>query len=257
MRPEPKFVTNEPAVLFGKTLVIADLHIGVEYELYKSGIRIPKQTEKLLARVKKLIKTTRANRLVLLGDLKHFIPYLSFQEMHEIPNFLEELSHLVKVDIVPGNHDGDLKKFLPTSVEFHETSGFRLDNVYFNHGHSWPNEDIFDSDYLVIGHIHPCIEFRDKLGFRFIEQAWIKLNMDKKRLLRHYKSTDIDRKVKDLKIIIIPAFNRFVGGRPFGAGEGNAPVIRLADARNAEARLLDGTDIGKLAKFGNFGSQKT
>ena len=86
---EPKFITNEPAVLFGKTLVIADLHIGVEYELYKSGIRIPKQTDKLLARIKNLLKTTKANRLVLLGDLKHFIPYLSIQEIKELPKFIK------------------------------------------------------------------------------------------------------------------------------------------------------------------------
>lgn len=249
MRFEPKFVTNEPAVLFGKTLVIADLHIGVEYELYKAGIRIPKQTEKLLARIKKLIKVTKADRLVLLGDIKHFIPYLSLQEMREVPKFLEELSKLVKVDIVPGNHDGELKKFVSPEVEFHNTAGFRIYNAYFNHGHSWPNKDILNSDYLVIGHLHPCIEFKDKLGFRFIEQAWIKLNMDKRRLLRRYKSAETGRKVKVLEIIIIPAFNRFVGGRPFDPNVCSAPMIRLADARSAEAYMLDGTDVGKLTKL--------
>ena len=250
---QPKFVTNETALLFGKTLVIADLHIGVEYELYKAGIRIPKQTEKLLARIKKLIKSTRANRLVLLGDLKHFIPYLSLQEMREIPNFLSELAKLVKVDIVPGNHDGDLRTFVSSDIAFHNTAGFRLDNVYFNHGHSWPNKDVLNSDYLIIGHLHPCIEFKDKLGFRFIEQAWIRLDIDKKRLLGHYKSVETDRKVKDLKIIIIPAFNRFVGGRPFDPKmESNAPVIRLTDARSAEAYMLDGTYAGKLTKLTRF-----
>ncbi len=248
---EPKFITNEPAVLFGKTLVIADLHIGVEYELYKSGIRIPKQTEKLFARIKKLIKTTKANRLVLLGDLKHFIPYLSIQEIREIPKFIEELAKLVKVDIVPGNHDGDLKKLLTGDVEFHDTKGFRLDNVYFNHGHSWPNKDILDSEYLIIGHLHPCIEFRDKLGFRFIEQAWIRLNLDKRMLLSHYKSHETNRKVKVLEVIIIPAFSKFVGGRPFDTnGQSNSPVIRLADTMGAKAYMLDGTEIGELAKLG-------
>ncbi|MBI3412723.1 MAG: metallophosphoesterase [Candidatus Aenigmarchaeota archaeon] len=250
MRSEPKFITNEPAVLFGKTLVIADLHIGVEYELYKNGIRIPKQTEKLLSRIKNLIKVTKANKLILLGDLKHFIPYLSIQEMREMPKFLEELSKLVKVDIVPGNHDGDLKKFLPAHVEFHETAGFLDSNVYFNHGHSWPKTDVLKAEFLVIGHLHPCIEFRDKLGFRFIEQAWIRLNLSKKRLTGHYKSPEMNHKVKDLKIIIIPAFNRFVGGRPFGPTEkSNAPVIRMADRKSAEAYMLDGTDAGKLMRF--------
>ncbi|MFH0889709.1 MAG: metallophosphoesterase [Candidatus Aenigmatarchaeota archaeon] len=250
---EPKFVTNEPAVLFGKTLVIADLHIGVEYELYKAGIRIPKQTGKLFERIKQLIKTTKANRLVLLGDLKHYIPYFSIQEMREIPIFLNNLSKLIKVDIVPGNHDGDLKNHISPEVEFHGTDGFCLNDVYFNHGHSWPKKDVLEAEYLLIGHIHPCIGFRDKLGFKFIEQAWIRLNLDKRKLLEHYRSTVTNNKVKVLKIIIIPAFNRFVGGRPFDPhGKSNAPVIRLADVKNAEAYMLDGTDIGKLKKLNKF-----
>ncbi len=246
---EPRFVTGEPAVLFGKTLVIADVHIGVEYELFKAGIRIPRQTGKLLKRIKNIVKTTKANRLVLLGDLKHFIPYLSMQEVREIPVFIEELSKLVKIDIVPGNHDGHLKKLIAPNATFHDQSGFLLDSVYYNHGHSWPKKDIIDAQYLIIGHIHPCIEFKDRLGFRFIEQAWIRLKLDKIRLLRHYRIAGTTNKVKDLKIIIIPAFNRFVGGRPFEPDEAsNAPVIRLADAKSAEAYMLDGTYIGKLNK---------
>ncbi len=251
MKPkEPRFVTNEPAVLFGKTLVIADVHIGVEYELFKAGIRIPRQTPKLLNRVKNIIKTTKAKRLVLLGDLKHFIPYLSAQEVREIPVFLEELSKLVKIDIVPGNHDGYLKKLITSDITFHDQSGFLLDDVYYNHGHSWPKKDVVDAQYLIIGHIHPCIEFRSRLGSRLIEQAWIRLKMDKIKLLRHYRTVETNNKVKDLEIIIIPAFNRFVGGRPFGLDEaGNAPVIRLANAKSAEAYMLDGTAIGRLNKL--------
>ncbi len=247
---EPRFVTNEPAVLFGKTLAIADVHIGVESELFKAGIRIPKQTAKLLERIKNLIKTTKAKRLVLLGDLKHFIPYLSAQEVREVPIFLEELSKMVKIDIVPGNHDGYLKKLITPDITFHDQSGLLLNDVYYNHGHSWPKKDVIDAQYLVIGHIHPCIEFKDRLGFRFIEQAWIRLKLDKRRLLRRYRIAEINRKVKDLEIIIIPAFNRFVGGRPFAPNEaGNAPVIRLANAKSAEAYMLDGTCIGKLNKL--------
>jgi len=35
-----KFVTNAPALLAGKTLVVADLHIGIEQEFFRSGIKI-------------------------------------------------------------------------------------------------------------------------------------------------------------------------------------------------------------------------
>ena len=44
-----KFITNEPAIMLpGKVLVIADLHIGAEYEFRRAGIKIPSQTKKLL-----------------------------------------------------------------------------------------------------------------------------------------------------------------------------------------------------------------
>ncbi len=40
---------NEPALVVEntiKTLVIADIHLGIEWDLYSSGISIPSQIEK-------------------------------------------------------------------------------------------------------------------------------------------------------------------------------------------------------------------
>ena len=41
-----KFLT-EPAMMIGNALVISDLHIGLEYEIYKSGITVPSQVSDL------------------------------------------------------------------------------------------------------------------------------------------------------------------------------------------------------------------
>jgi len=42
------FITNYPAVFIPeeKTLVVADLHLGLEYQLYQSGIIIAPQRKK-------------------------------------------------------------------------------------------------------------------------------------------------------------------------------------------------------------------
>ncbi|MCK4531351.1 MAG: metallophosphoesterase, partial [Candidatus Aenigmarchaeota archaeon] len=121
---EPKFLTGKPALVLGKTLVIADLHIGVEYEYYKSGIRIPSNTENMRKDVENLIKLTKAKNLVILGDVKHKVPGISRQELREIPDFLYSLGTKIKVDVLPGNHDSGLKDFIPDNVFLHSSRGF-------------------------------------------------------------------------------------------------------------------------------------
>ena len=67
-------IPGEPALFVqntSATLVIADLHIGIERELYRSGINIPSQTKKIFDRLLKLIADHSPDRIVLLGDVKH------------------------------------------------------------------------------------------------------------------------------------------------------------------------------------------
>jgi len=96
-----KFIKNYPALFIPeiKTLVIADLHIGISYELYKSGINIPSQVKEMKKTIEKLIKQTKAKRLIILGDIKHDVPGISVQELREIPEFLKALSKKIKVEI--------------------------------------------------------------------------------------------------------------------------------------------------------------
>jgi len=252
----PKFVINERALLIGKALVIADLHIGLENELAEAGIRIPSQTEKMFERVLALIKKTGARRLVLLGDIKHETKGISLQEYDELTRFLGNLSKKVEIDIVPGNHDGNIRKIVPAKADVHDVRGFSLEGVYVCHGHAKPKEDILDCDYAVISHNHPAIEFIDKLGTRFVEPSWIKCEISKKNLEKSLslkkKASGFGGKVNTLELVIIPAFNRLVGGLPFNTlGEEKllGPIAKAADLGNADAYLLDGTYLGKIQKL--------
>lgn len=64
-------------------LLVADLHIGFEYELAKMGISIPYQTNRLLNELLAIVTESKARRLVIVGDLKHGVPLASFQEKRD------------------------------------------------------------------------------------------------------------------------------------------------------------------------------
>jgi len=243
-----EFLTSEPAVVEHKTLIIADLHIGIEHEFYRDGINVPSQTGKMAERIEKLIKQTGVERLVIIGDVKHKVPGISWQEEKEVPKFFERLSGLVRVEVVPGNHDGNLKDLAP-GVKIHKSSGFLLKNMYMSHGHTWPEPEFLKSDYILIGHEHPVFEFKCGLGYRWLEPVWLRVKLDKSRLGRKYKNV---RKVPEL--IAVPAFNPFLGGIAVNRSQKEellGPLIKCTDMKRAKVYLLDGTFLGELGKLRN------
>jgi len=250
---EMKFVTGMPALLVGRTLVVADLHIGVEYEYYKSGIRIPSNTEHMKKDLETLIKQTKANRLLILGDVKHKVPGMTRQELREIPDLLYSLATKIKVDVIPGNHDSGLKDLIPNSVSLHSSRGFKTEDCFFFHGHAWPSQEFLKANYVLVGHEHPQIEFVDSLGYRFFEPVWIRTKLDREKLRKKYK---LPKSLPEL--IILPRFNRLSGGismnRPIKDIEkahetyhtGIGTLVRSAKISSAKVYLLDGTFLGEL-----------
>lgn len=245
-----KFVKNQPSLLIEKKkiLVITDLHIGIEYELYKAGINIPSQINEMKKTIEELIGQTKAKRLVILGDIKHKVPGISYQEEREIPRFLEELSGMIRLSICRGNHDDNLNLLVPDIVELHGTTGFKIEKYGFNHGHTYPDKQLLACDYLIMGHTHPTIQFTDKFGYRIIEPIWIKGKIDQEKIKERYRVN----KTGKLEVIIMPAFNRFLGGAPVNIKKTNdellGPLLKnnFVDMDNVELYLLDGTYLGKL-----------
>lgn len=253
---EPKFITGKPALFIAKTLVVADLHIGVEYEYYKSGIRIPSNTESMRNDVEKLVKLTKAKKLVILGDVKHKVPGVTKQELREIPGFLQSLGSKLDIDLVPGNHDSGFKDLIPKNVRLHSSRGFASNECYFLHGHTWPPSEFLKKKYVFVGHEHPQIEFRDSLGYRFFEPVWVRVKLDRNKLKKKYT---LPRNLPEL--IILPRFNRLSGGismnrpvsdidkahKPYHTGIGT--LVRSSKLRSARIYLLDGTFLGKLCSL--------
>ena len=267
-----------PALLFedggGRTLIIGDLHLGYEMALAKEGINIPSQTSRLERRLLEIIRETKPKRLIMIGDVKHRIPNISLQEWTDIPKFFEDVKAEVSVvDVVPGNHDGNLEPLLPQGINLNDARGILLgeeDKVGVFHGHTWPSYELLAARYLVTAHNHPMVQFRDPSGFRMVKQAWVKAPCNEKILTRkileklHIRDegdeSEILRKrfgikLEMMSLIIMPAFNDILGGvivNRTGIMRHIGPLVRseATNMNDAEIYLLDGTYIGLVKNLG-------
>jgi hypothetical protein len=244
-----KFIKGQPALFIPeiKVLAIADLHIGIEYKLYKSGINIPAQVKNMQKTIESLIWKTQAKKLVIIGDVKHDVPGISYQEIKEIPEFLENLSKKIKVEVCLGNHDTYLKDILTEKIKLHEATGFKIGKYGFLHGHTWPSKKLLSCDFLIMSHIHPIIQFVDNFGYRIIESVWIKGKINLEKIKERFKVKTTGK----LNAIIMPAFNKLLGGMPINTKTSDellGPLLKnnFIDFNNTELYLLDGTYLGKL-----------
>lgn len=248
---------NEPALVAEntfKTLAIADIHLGIEWELYNSGISIPSQIEKRKKRIRGYIDKVEPDRIVLLGDIKHNVPKTSWQEKQEVPEFLRELASFAPVELVPGNHDGDIENLIPENVTMHSMRGFVLDGVGYFHGHTWPDAELLSASYVVMSHNHPAVRFTDPLGHGVSEPIWIRTHFIELAIREHYG----DVEWKNPEVIIMPAFNELCGGIPFNESiheELLGPVFanHAIELEKARAFLLDGTDLGTIGGIKKLG----
>ncbi|MDI6807279.1 MAG: metallophosphoesterase [Candidatus Aenigmarchaeota archaeon] len=233
---------------------MADLHLGIEHELYESGIIIPPQTKKFKKIIIDLIRTTQAKTLVILGDVKHEVPGMSYREMKEIPKLFKSLIGRVVVHITLGNHDSFLKKLLHKGAKIHSSSGFKIGRYGFFHGHAWPSKELMKCDYLFMGHLHPTFQLKDKFGYTIIEPVLVRSEIYHDKVRKRYKISKIGR----LKVIIIPAFNRLLGGTSVNVKKASdkllGPLLKgnFIDIDDAELYLLDGTYLGKISALANY-----
>jgi putative SbcD/Mre11-related phosphoesterase len=213
---EPQPLINEPALKVGSTLVLADLHIGIEHELALNGINIPSQVEKRIDQTLNYVKTANAQHVVLLGDVKHSISTTSPLERHDIPHFLRSIAEYAPVFILPGNHDGGLEYLIPRDTRFKikicPTKGCSIDRVGLVHGHSWPAMELLRCSYVVMGHNHPTVRLIDTVGYVSSKPVWIRARFVESVFRARYPELS---QYCDPSVIIMPAFNELLGGIAF------------------------------------------
>ena len=242
--PTPIF--GEKAILLGKALIIADLHLGIESELKKHGIKIPQQSEKIKNKIIELLQKTKAEKLFILGDLKHEIGIKNMRESfkEEIRSFIADISNFAEIYIAKGNHDGRIEEILQDKCIIKEH--FSYENCILTHGHAWIRKRKIEEEFLILAHAHACISFKDDFGRKFLEKIWIKTKLSEKARKKH----DFENEVK---VIIMPAFNELIYGTPVNESVGNELLgVYLASAvelSSAEIYSLDGIFLGKLSEL--------
>jgi hypothetical protein len=242
----PRPIPDEAALLVGDVLVIADLHLGREFELQEKGLFLPSQALAMADRVASLLEATGANRLVILGDLKHRLSRASGLERRDLPLFFQRILPTVReVHLVKGNHDAGIEYHIPPSVKLHGPGGLVLGGVGMAHGHTWPSAEAMAAEVLVMGHNHPVVAFVDPMGSRTVQRCWARMK---------FSSTGAGRyKRLPREAIVMPAFNEFSGGTVFNGEEVRylGPLLNSSLFRMEEARLylLNGTYLGRVGEL--------
>jgi putative SbcD/Mre11-related phosphoesterase len=248
----PAYLIESPVGLdgTGNALIIADLHLGIEYSLAQAGAHLPSLTEKLIERVLGLCSKFDVSQLIILGDIKHTIPTTSYQELRELPEVFKNLAiDIESLEIIPGNHDGNLRKLVPQDlkkIKLHPMSGIVLHNIGLFHGHTWPNVQVLQASQIIMAHNHPNVLFVDNLGGRISYSCWVRGKLNISKAISRYPELEDNNQ----EIIIIPAFNDIGSGTPVNAEKSEflGPILRnkYMDINNSNIFLLDGTALGKL-----------
>ncbi|MFN6140332.1 MAG: ligase-associated DNA damage response endonuclease PdeM [Planctomycetota bacterium] len=146
------------AIGWGKTLLVADLHLGKETVFQKSGLAIPSgATRRTLERLLEHLERGRVERLVVLGDLLH-APAGWTGELEQLLSEAKRTFPDVHWELVAGNHDR-------RSHEQLREIGWLVQNPPVLDGkmlylHEPPLEmpcrnDAQGADLTLCGHLHP------------------------------------------------------------------------------------------------------
>lgn len=221
-------------------LVIADLHLGFEENLRRKGIYIPDQSGSMVMEVADLAKRCDARKLIVLGDLKERIG--SHRRTEEIvsralSSWLQSFDRIV---LVKGNHDGLLERMVPGDVEVVSSQGTLIEGVGLFHGHSWPSDEVLNSNYLIMAHLHPAVVIGDA-DLREYIRVFV------------FSKVKLPEKKERRRAIVIPAFNKFLGNALLNRDEVpkkyRGPLFspKTMDLKGSDIFTIDGFYLGKLS----------
>lgn len=219
---------------------IADLHIGIETTLRHSGFNVPNQLPKMSSALEVL--ASHADRLVILGDLKHRITHATHREDRDVREIMREIMRdFEAVVVTPGNHDGGLRDLVPDGCLVTANHGTVIEGAGAFHGHVWPSDVVMSSEKVMMGHIHPSISLEASYGGRTNEKCWMRARLSKGKVMERYSACPSE-------LVVVPAFNPLITGSPVNSPGGGClgPLFRnaMVNERTLKVYLLDGTDLG-------------
>lgn len=213
-----------------KTLVIGDVHIGLEEAMNKEGILVPRiGLGKILEHLDRIFSKIEVKRVVINGDVKHEFGEISRQEWRLTLRLLDYLIEKGKeVILVKGNHDTILGP-IAEKREVNVVDSYVIGDVRILHGHK---EEYFDEKVFVIGHDHPCVSLKSEVR------------------TEKYKCF-LKGKFNGKIIIVIPSFNFVSEGTDICRDKLLSPYLQ-GDLKNFEVFVVG--DDGEIYEFGTLKS---
>ena len=190
-------VDGFPAVFLEglKAVAIADLHLGYELALAEQGIFVPQtQLKEIKKDLNEIFKLVKAEKLIIVGDLKHEFGEASKQEWREVKDLINFLWKKVKrIVLVRGNHDNYLLTII-SKLGIDLFDPYYLEKgVCFTHGHK-KIEIPKEAKTLIIAHEHPSLVLKE--GFDRVKVPCLLFGKTK----------------SDLNFICLPAFSSWASG---------------------------------------------
>ncbi len=238
-----KILHPHPAVLLEadqRYVVVSDLHIGFENQLSGRGISISpdKYLDEMLEELSHIIRDEKPDALLLLGDIKSSVHTVTNAEWRSIPEFLQKLSKMCKVFLIPGNHDGGIRHLVPNAVKMTSNKGMVLDGTLLLHGHTMPSKTSSSVGRIVMGHIHPI--FLKEGSVLSGQRVWVYLKVNKQQVFSDAKGM--------LDIIVLPSFNKYLyySMQTKTYRKSISPIINKAAQKVSKAMVLalDGSILG-------------
>ena len=217
-----RMLPSEPALSLvgsGRHLVIADVHIGFESRLASAGICLGKESaaRKSAKRVLEMMRKSKLDSLVLLGDVKSGTDKITDYEWCNVPQFFDELGD-IDIILIPGNHDGNISKLVPEHVSISGQSGVVIDRVLLTHGHAMPSDKFSAVGNIVMGHVHPTYSRGDSvLNGR---PVWAYLQANRECIFPSGTGS--------IGITVMPSFNEHLHGGRRKLHKRTSPILRRA-----------------------------
>jgi metallophosphoesterase superfamily enzyme len=236
------------------TLILADLHLGLVAADDPLRTPIEISARRMVEEILEAAHARRARTILVAGDAKHPIVGTPRPLRPVIFDFFSTLlADGLAVEVVLGNHDVGLVRFLPREVEVHPATGVVRDGVGVFHGHRWPSNRVLRARRLVAGHLHP--------GFRFApstenpsakRRCWVRVRLvpetPSRRRRRHVP-------LRATELVVLPAFHPLAGveslNRQRPARGRTFLFNRFLSRGESRAYLLDGTDLGPVPTPGS------
>ncbi|MFO7872184.1 MAG: metallophosphoesterase [Candidatus Undinarchaeales archaeon] len=168
-----------------KTLVISDLHLGIESSMHRSGFLVPRfQFKEIKSKLEEIFEKLSPETIIINGDFKHEFGKIPKQEWREglrmIDFLFENTDELI---LTKGNHDPVLFPIAEKRKVPIKEDGILIGSTYITHGDKIPkNKEFEKADTVIIGDVHPAVSLSDK-GASEIYKCFLVGKFNDKKLL--------------------------------------------------------------------------